>query len=122
MRYPCRSRGCFGLTHVLCTRPCDPGPGSQRSANCLHSASGGGGWRGGEGGGQRNPVQIFSERELLKTHPVAWPSTERAGRPWAGAPPGAPSPAPTPPAGARPADAVVEIDRMVNNGGCVGIA
>ncbi|MGJ6962124.1 IS481 family transposase [Streptosporangium sp. G11] len=67
-------------------------------------------------------MHIFIGEELLKTHPVTLTSADLGRLLAGGGRPGRPSPATALPSGPLAADAVVEVDRMVNNAGCVGLA
>ena len=67
-------------------------------------------------------MHVFSGEKLLKTHPVTLTSADLGRLLIGGGRPGRPSPATALPAGPLAADAVVEVDRMVNNAGCVGLA
>ncbi|MFC4061653.1 IS481 family transposase [Planomonospora corallina] len=67
-------------------------------------------------------LHVFSEGRLIKTHAVTLTDADLVRLVGLGARPGRPSPATALPAGPLAADAVVEIDRMVTNAGCVGVA
>ncbi|SNT53475.1 Integrase core domain-containing protein [Streptosporangium subroseum] len=65
---------------------------------------------------------VFSGQDLLKTHPVTLTSADLGRLMAGGGRAGRPAPAIALPSGPLAADAVVEVDRMVNNAGCVGLA
>jgi transposase InsO family protein len=65
---------------------------------------------------------VFFGEDLLKTHPVTLTSADLGRLMAGGGRVGRPAPAIALPAGPLAADAVVEVDRMVNNAGCVGLA
>ncbi|MEU0518904.1 IS481 family transposase [Streptosporangium sp. NPDC006007] len=65
---------------------------------------------------------VFIGEELFKTHPVTLSSADLGRLMAGGGRAGRPSPAAAVPPGPLSADAVVEVDRMVNNAGCVGLA
>jgi transposase InsO family protein len=67
-------------------------------------------------------MHVFIGEELVKTHPVRLTSADLGRLLAGGGRPGRPSPASALPAGPLPAEAVVEVDRQVNNAGCVGLA
>lgn len=67
-------------------------------------------------------MHVFCGDELLKTHPITLTSSDLGRLMAGGGRAGRPSPASALPAGPLPADAVVEVDRQVNNAGCVGLA
>ncbi|GGQ36068.1 IS481 family transposase [Streptosporangium pseudovulgare] len=65
---------------------------------------------------------VFLGEELLKTHPVTMSQADLGRLMAGGGRAGRPSPAAAVPPGPLAADAVVEVDRMVTNAGCVGLA
>ncbi|MFB9674856.1 IS481 family transposase [Streptosporangium vulgare] len=65
---------------------------------------------------------VFLGEDLLKTHPVTLTGTDLGRLMAVGGRAGRPAPAIALPSGPLAADAVVEVDRMVNNAGCVGLA
>ncbi|WSA22693.1 IS481 family transposase [Streptosporangium subroseum] len=65
---------------------------------------------------------VFLGEDLLKTHPVTLTSADLGRLMAGGGRAGRPAPAVALPVGPLAADAVVEVDRMVNNAGCVGLA
>jgi hypothetical protein len=67
-------------------------------------------------------LHVFCGGELVKTHPVRLTSADLGRLMAGGGRAGRPSPASALPAGPLPADVVVEVDRQVNNAGCVGLA
>jgi transposase InsO family protein len=69
----------------------------------------------------RSTLHVFHDGELIKTHPVTLDDKELARLRTAGGKPARPSPATALPPGPLPADAIVEVRRLVNAGGCVGI-
>ncbi|MGI5486730.1 IS481 family transposase [Microtetraspora malaysiensis] len=66
-------------------------------------------------------MHVFMDEELVKTHPVTLTEKDLAHLMTQGGRPGRPCPVSALPAGPLAADTVVEIDRTVNNAGCVGI-
>ncbi|MEV7971053.1 hypothetical protein AB0O34_34425 [Sphaerisporangium sp. NPDC088356] len=67
-------------------------------------------------------MHVLIGEDLIKTHPVTLTSAGLGRLLAGGGRPGRPSPATALTAGPLPADAVVEVDRQVNNAGCVGLA
>ncbi|MFI6803375.1 IS481 family transposase [Streptosporangium canum] len=67
-------------------------------------------------------MHVFIGEELVKTHPVTLSGADLGRLMAGGGRAGRPSPAAAVPPGPLAADAVVEVDRMVNNAGCVGLA
>jgi transposase InsO family protein len=67
-------------------------------------------------------MHVFTGEDLIKTHPVTLTSIDLGRLLAGGGRPGRLSPATALPAGPLPAEAVVEVDRQVNNAGCVGLA
>jgi transposase InsO family protein len=66
-------------------------------------------------------LHVFCDGQLIKTHPVTLEDKDLARLRAAGAKPARPSPATALPPGPLPADAIIEVRRLVNAGGCVGI-
>lgn len=67
-------------------------------------------------------MHVFVGDERFKTHPVTLTSADLGRLMADGGRAGRPSPATALSAGPLPADVVVEVDRQVNNAGCVGLA
>ena len=67
-------------------------------------------------------MHVFIGEELLKTHPVTLTGADLGRLMAGGGRAGRLSPATALPAGPLAAEAVVEVERMVNNAGCVGLA
>jgi hypothetical protein len=67
-------------------------------------------------------LHVFADEQLIKTQPVTLTQEDLVRLCAQGARPGRPSPASAVPAQGLAADAVVEIDRMVNCNGLVGLA
>ncbi|YCK40244.1 integrase core domain-containing protein [Actinomadura sp. ATCC 39365] len=67
-------------------------------------------------------MHVLCGEELLKTHPVTLTSGDLGRLMAGGGRAGRALPANALPGGPLPADAVVEVDRQVNNAGCVGLA
>lgn len=67
-------------------------------------------------------LHVFCGDDLVKTHPVTLTSTDLGRLMAGGGRAGRPAPVNALPAGLLPSDAVVEVDRQVNNAGCVGLA
>jgi transposase InsO family protein len=66
-------------------------------------------------------LHVFHHGQLIKTHPVTLDGKDLAQLRAAGGRPARPSPATALPPGPLPADAIVEVQRLVGGGGCVGI-
>ena len=66
-------------------------------------------------------LHVFHDGELIKTCPVTLEDTDLARLRAAGGRPARPSPATALPAGPLPPDAIVEVQRLVGAGGCVGV-
>jgi hypothetical protein len=66
-------------------------------------------------------LYVFYQGQLLKTCPVTLGDKELARLRATGGGPARPSPATALPPGPLPADAVVEVQRLVGSGGCVGV-
>jgi Integrase core domain len=66
-------------------------------------------------------LHVFHDGELIKTHPVTLDDTGLARLRVAGGRPARPSPATALPAGPLPPGAIVEVQRLVGAGGCVGV-
>jgi len=66
-------------------------------------------------------LHVFHHGQLIKTHPITLDSKDLAQLRAAGGRPARPSPATALPPGPLPADAIVEVQRTVGGGGCVGI-
>jgi len=66
-------------------------------------------------------LHVFHDGELIKTHPVTLEDKDLIRLRATGAKPARPSPATALPSGPLPADAIVEVQRLVGAGGCVGI-
>ncbi len=69
----------------------------------------------------RTSLHIFHDGQLIKTHPVTLTDTGLARLRATGGRPARPSPATALPPGPLPADAIVEVQRLVGAGGCVGV-
>jgi len=69
----------------------------------------------------RSTLHVFHDGQLIKTHPVTLDDKDLTRLRAAGGKPARPSPATALPPGPLPADAVIEVRRLVNAGGCVGI-
>jgi transposase InsO family protein len=69
----------------------------------------------------RSTLHVFHHGQLIKTHPVTLHDKDLARLRSAGGRPARPSPATALPPGPLPADAIVEVQRLVGAGGCVGI-
>jgi hypothetical protein len=69
----------------------------------------------------RTSLHVFHDGQLIKTHPVTLAGTDLARLRATGGKPARPSPATALPPGPLPADAVIEVQRLVGAGGCVGI-
>jgi transposase InsO family protein len=69
----------------------------------------------------RTSLHVFHAGELLKTHPVTLQDKDLARLRAAGGKPARPSPATALPPGPLPPGAIIEIQRLVGAGGCVGI-
>jgi len=69
----------------------------------------------------RASLHVFHDGQLIKTHPVALQEGDLARLRSAGGKPARPSPAAALPPGPLPADVIVEVQRLVGAGGCVGI-
>ena len=69
----------------------------------------------------RSTLHVFHDGQLIKTHPVTLDDKGLARLRAAGGKPARPSPAAALPPGPLPADAIVEVHRLVGAGGCVGI-
>jgi transposase InsO family protein len=66
-------------------------------------------------------LHVFCDGQLIKTHSVTLDDKELARLRSAGGKPARPSPATALPPGPLPADAIVEVRRLVNAAGCVGV-
>jgi transposase InsO family protein len=66
-------------------------------------------------------LHVFCDGQLIKTHPVTLDDKDLTRLRAAGGRPARPSPATALPPGPLPADAIVEVRRLVNAGGCVGV-
>jgi hypothetical protein len=66
-------------------------------------------------------LHVFHDGHLIKTHPVTLDDNDLARLRATGGKPARPSPATALPPGPLSADAIVEIQRLVGAGGCVGI-
>ncbi|HEY2127363.1 MAG TPA: IS481 family transposase [Streptosporangiaceae bacterium] len=66
-------------------------------------------------------LHVFHDGQLIKTHPVILDGKDLARLRAAGGRPARPSPATALPPGPLPADAIIEVQRLVGAGGCVGI-
>ena len=66
-------------------------------------------------------LHVFHDGQLIKTHPVTLADTGLARLRAAGGKPARPSPATALPPGPLPAAAIIEVQRLVGAGGCVGI-
>jgi hypothetical protein len=69
----------------------------------------------------RTSLHVFHHGQLIKTHPVTLDGKDLTRLRSAGGKPARPSPATALPPGPLPADAIVEVQRLVGVGGCVGI-
>jgi Integrase core domain len=69
----------------------------------------------------RSTLHVFHDGQLLKTHPVTLDGKDLARLRAAGGKPARPSPATALPPGPVPADAIIEVQRLVGAGGCAGI-
>jgi transposase InsO family protein len=66
-------------------------------------------------------LHVLHDGQLIKTHPVTLDDKDLARLHAAGGKPARPSPATALPPGPLPADAVVDVARLVGAGGCIGI-
>jgi len=66
-------------------------------------------------------LHVFHAGELIKTCPVTLDDKDLARLRATGGRPGRPSPATALPPGPLPADAIVEVQRQVGNGGCISV-
>ena len=66
-------------------------------------------------------LHVFHDGQLIKTYPVTLADTDLARLRATGGRPARPSPATALPPGPLPADAIVEVQRLVGAGGCVGV-
>jgi hypothetical protein len=66
-------------------------------------------------------LHVFHQGQLIKTHPVTLDGKDLARLHATGGRPARPSPATALPPGPLPADAIIEVQRLVGSGGCVGV-
>jgi hypothetical protein len=66
-------------------------------------------------------LHVFHHGQLIKTHPVTLDGKDLTRLRATGGKPARPSPATALPPGPLPADAIVEVQRLVGAGGCVGV-
>jgi hypothetical protein len=69
----------------------------------------------------RTSLHVFHDGQLIKTHPVTLDGKDLARLRAVGGKPARPSPATALPPGPLPANAIIEVQRTVGAGGCVGI-
>ena len=66
-------------------------------------------------------LHVFHDGQLIKTHPITLADTDLARLRAAGGKPARPSPATALPPGPLPPGAIIEVQRLVGAGGCVGV-